>query len=115
MSDGAPILTATQHTRTRKFALLCSGTIKNGRFNRVSPDFMNTVDAGVEKLRREIKEKYKSVTFPDICDTEDPHCSTPVFLTKHERDAIIREIEYMIGRMIQRKVERMPSVGKTLT
>ena len=115
MSDSTPIMTATTHARVRKFALLCSKTIKRGRFNRVSPGFMELVDAGVEKFRREIREKYPEVTFPDIADVSDPNVATPVFLTKHERDAIIKEVEFMIGRMIQRKVERHPSVGVTLT
>lgn len=115
MSDSIPVLTPTQHARSRRFALLCSKTIKRGRFNRVSPDFIANVNAGVEKFRREIRQKYPNVTFPDILDVTDPDTATPVFLTKHQRDAIIKEVEFMIGRLIQRKVERHPSCGKTLT
>lgn len=114
MADGI-VMTATQHSRVRRFGLLCSKTVKNGRFNRMSPVFMDSVDAGVEKLRREIREKYKTVVFPDIADVTDNNVATPVFLTKHQRDAIVKEVEFMIGRLIQRKVERQPSCGKTLT
>lgn len=76
---------------------------------------MNEVDAGVEKFRRDIRAKYKPVKFPDILEADDNSTETPMFLSRHQRNAIIREVEFMIGRLIQRKAEHHPTFGKTLT
>lgn len=108
-------LSPTRRIRVRKFALLCAKEIRLGKFKRFSPTFSEAVDAAVEKLRRDIAAKYGMVNFPDLLDTRNNACVVPQFLTKHEKAAIIREIEFMIARLVQRKVEQHPTRGKTLT
>jgi len=107
-------LSPTRRCLVKRFAKLCSVTIRKSKFNRVSDDFLDGVSAEVEKLRREIAAKHGTVVFPDILDSKNNACPTPAFLSPQERKAILREIEFMIARTIQRKVERHPSVGKTL-
>lgn len=94
-------------TAIREHALACSKACKGGRFTRVSQEFLDEVAADVEALIRELRSKHSTLVFP-----EQP--TTFVFTTRALSDKIASELNTVIARITQRKVERQPSCGQTL-
>lgn len=92
----------------RAHALECSNKIKGGKFTRVGQDFIDEVQADIECLVREIKNKYPvQVHEPVPCDLK--------FTTGALMDRIEEALNLAIPRLIQNKVQRQPSCGKTLS
>ena len=92
----------------RSHALKCSETYRAGKFTRVGQDFLDEVSADVEALIREIRNKYQNQVHPVL-----PLENTCV--TGNLCDRLAAEMNNAIGRLIQAKVQRQPSVGKTLS
>ena len=91
----------------RSHALKCSETYRANKFTRVGQDFLDEVSADVEALIREIRNKYQNQV----------HLVLPLentCITGALSDRVMGEINNAIGRIIQNKVQRQPSCGKTL-
>jgi len=92
----------------RTHALKCSAAYRAGKFTRVGQDFLDEVSADVEALIREIRSKYQNQVHPVL--PLETTCITGAL-----SDRVMHEINHAIGRIIQAKVQRQPSVGKTLS
>ena len=89
----------------RSHALKCSQTYRAGKFTRVGEDFINEVKADTEALIRELRNKYRTL-HPEL-----PADNT--FVTQRLSDRLMAEVNNAIGRIIQSKIQRQPSVGCT--
>jgi hypothetical protein len=92
-------------------ALQCSKSYRAGKFTRVGGDFVDEVKADVEALIREIRGKYKTL-HPAL--SLSVASSNSAFTTGALSDRVMAELNNAIGRLIQNKVQRQPSCGKTL-
>jgi hypothetical protein len=92
----------------REHALNCSNEIRAGRFERVGREFIDEVEADVEALIREINGKYQPAIHA-VVDSADALMVSGRYMEKM-RSAI----DKAVARLIQSKVQRHPSVGKTL-
>ena len=94
----------------RAHALRCSQVCKCGRFTRVGQDFIDEVSADVEALVRNVRNQHPTGTvWPTLEPDEDCGC-----VCGSLRDKVATELNRLICRLIQLKVCRQPSVGKTL-
>lgn len=89
-------------------ALHCSAIHRHGKFTRVGQDFIDEVEADVEALIREIRNRW-TTTFDVVQLRENERIVTGQLL-----DKIQAELDLAIARLIQNKVQRQPSVGCTL-
>ena len=89
-------------------ALECSVAVKNGKFTRVGQDFMDEVHADVEAFIRELRNKWP-------VQIHDPVPCELTFTTGALMDKVQGVLNDAIARLIQRKVQRQPSCGKTLS
>lgn len=96
-------------TAIREHALLCSQKIKGGKFTRVSEGFLDDVEAALEGVARSVDRQFENVRdlHPDI--PLQGSIVTGDFL-RELRDRFDRAV----ARLIQRRVESAPTVGKTL-
>ena len=96
-------------TALRNHALKCSEKYRAGKFTRVGQDFLDEVKADVEQLLRNVRNQ--ATTFhPALEPDENTSCVTGLFA-----DKVMAELNRLICRMIQNKVQRQPTVGKTLS
>jgi len=94
----------------RDHALECSKKFRGGKFTRVGQDFLDEVRADVESMIRAL-------------DTAGGNTSPNEFLNPGElgfttgalSDRVMEKWNLVIAKIIQRKVQRQPSVGKTLS
>ncbi len=93
----------------RDHALRCSARFRNNRFTRVGQDFLDEVKADVEAWIRSMKTQCKTHMFDPLEPDENISCVTGALSGKVEG-----ELNRLICRIIQNKVQRQPSVGKTL-
>jgi len=95
----------------REHALECSAKYRAGKFTRVGEDFINEVKADVECLVRELRNKYPTLHPALHSDEVDVgyRFVTGLLIQKFQE-----ELERAIGRLIQNKVQKQPTVGKTL-
>ena len=91
----------------RSFALKCSNEIRAGKFDRVGADFIEMVQADLESTIRRLRFEHPLAETP--VDQETLRFVTGALLEKLE--PILNE---MVARIIQRRVRRHPSLGKTL-
>jgi hypothetical protein len=91
----------------RAHALRCSAKFKVDRFSRVSQDFVDEVKADVEALLRALRAKAPTQIF-------DPLPPDETFVTGLLRDRAGQLLDDWVARIIQNKVQRQPSCGKTL-
>lgn len=90
----------------RAHALACSKKYRAGKFTRVGEDFITEVAIDVENLVRNIRSKDLTI-----------HPALPVegtFTTGALMDKIQVNLNDLIGRIIQNKVQKQPSCGCTL-
>lgn len=112
MNDTTELTTIrlTNAAAIKNHALKCSKTLRAGAFDRVSQDFIDQITNGIDNAVREINAKWQpaihSVVAPD--ENKDSFV-TGAFMSKVER--ILNE---GVARLIQAKVQKHPSVGKTL-
>lgn len=88
-------------------ALRCSKAFRAGKFTRVGEAFIDEVEADVERLVREIVNKYPV----DNLVEASPNTS---FATGYLMDKTREVLDLVIAKMIQRKVRAHPSMGCTL-
>lgn len=93
----------------RAHALQCSEKFKGGRFTRVGQDFLDEVAADVEALVRGLRNQQPTQLFPALEPAENTSCVTGALSAK-----VAVELNRLVCRMIQNKVQRQPSCGKTL-
>ena len=95
----------------RYHALRCSARFKGNRFTRVGQDFLDEVSADVEAILRELRSKHptKQTGFDPLEPDENSSCVTGALSAK-----VATELNRLICRLVQLKVQRQPSVGKTL-
>lgn len=91
----------------KEHALRCSKHFRAGKFTRVGEDFIEEVFTDVECLVRELRNKYP-------VSMHDPLETTLAFTKGALMDKIQHELNRGIGRLIQNKVQRQPTVGVTL-
>lgn len=96
----------------KQHALKASDKIRGGKFERVGSEFITEVQIDVENLVRSIQIKYPSKVHADLvfAQVEDK----PRFVTGELLEKIQTVLDDAIARLIQRKVESHPGVGKTL-
>jgi hypothetical protein len=93
----------------KEHALRCSRERRAGKFKRVGQDFYSEMDAEIEALIRELRNKYVSDVFQPV--HPDPEM---VFVTGTCLEKVREELDAAVARLIQRKLERQPSVGVTI-
>ena len=93
----------------RQHALRCSERFKGNRFTRVGQDFLDEVSADVEALVRNVRNQCPTGVFEPLEPNENTSCVTGALSVK-----VMTELNRLLCRMIQIKVQRQPSVGKTL-
>ncbi len=94
----------------RGHALKCSAEIKGGKFQRVGREFLDEVRADVEAVRRQLRNMYPVADgYPQV--EADANAN---FVTGHFMDTRRNEMDALVARLIQHKVKRHPSQGKTL-
>lgn len=92
----------------RKHALACSKAHRAGKFTRVGQDFLSEIDAEVEALVRDLR----STRFPT--QMHEPLQTDEKFVTGALLEKVKDALNQAIGRIIQTRVQRQPSVGQTL-
>ena len=96
-------------TALRHHALRCSAKFKCGKFTRVGQDFLDEVAADVEALLRQLRNSHPCRVFESLEPDEDTSCVTGLL-----RDKVGIELNRLICRLIQNKVQNHPSCGVTL-
>jgi hypothetical protein len=91
----------------KEHALECSKKFRTGKFTRCGTDFIDEVKADVESVIRELRNKH-AVKLHEPLETE------LVFTTGALCDKIQPELNAMVRRIIQNKVQAQPSCGCTL-
>jgi hypothetical protein len=94
----------------RGHALRCSARFRNNRFTRVGQDFLDEVKADVEAVIRALRSQAQTKLFDPLEPDENTYCVTGALC-----DKVGIEMNRLICRIIQNKVQRQPSVGKTLS
>jgi len=89
-------------------ALKCSAERRAGKFTRVGTAFFDEVEADVEAMVRELRNKC-----PMSSERVAPDEGV-VFVTGDLLEKVRAEFDAAIARIIQNKVMRQPSVGCTL-
>lgn len=89
-------------------ALECSRRYRAGKFTRVGQDFMDEVKTDVDNLIRNVRNQIQ--TLHPVIEPEKEKC----FITRALCDKVMGEMNRLIGRIIQNKIQRHPTVGKTL-
>ena len=109
MNDPLDISTARylNESAIHSHALKCSARYRANRFTRVGQDFVDEVKADVEAMVRDLRGKYP--TFHEPLEPEESS-----FVTGLLSDKVMIEWNRTVARLIQNKVQRHPSCGKTL-
>lgn len=94
-------------SHVKQHCLRCSKTTGR-RFERVSSSFLEEITAEVEMVIRSFRQKYK----PPVHEVVDH--GTDQYVTGELMDHLKEEINNMIARLIQSKVQQHPSKGRTL-
>lgn len=95
-------------TNIKAHALKCSKSLRAGKFERVGQSFLDDVQAEAERLVREINSKFQPPVHP-VVDPEEAKFVTGAYVTKAQEI-----LDAAVARIIQAKVQRHPSTGKTL-
>jgi hypothetical protein len=91
-------------------ALECSQKFRAGKFTRVGEDFLLEVESDVEALIRELRNKYPVREPWPTLEIPEERC----FHSGNLCAKLAAEMNNLIGRLIQLKVQRQPSCGVTL-
>lgn len=97
-------------TAIRRHALRCSEKFRNGKFTLVRQEFIDEVKADVESLVRELRGRQLTRLHDPLEPDENTCCVTGAL-----SDKVAFELNRLVCRMIQNKVQRQPSVGKSLS
>jgi len=94
-------------TAIRNHALRCSAQFRAGKFTRVGQDFIDEVKADAEAALRELRAKAAT-------QLNEPLAHEDTFTTGLFELRASGILNDLIGRIVQNKVRRQPSCGKTL-
>lgn len=95
-------------TAIKQHALKCSQELRAGKFDRVSQSFIDDVQAEAERLIREVNAKFQ----PPVHAVVD--CGEAKFVTGAYVQRAQDILDAAVARIVQARVQRHPSVGKTL-
>ncbi len=90
-------------------ALRVSAERRAGKFERVGESFLEQVEADVDTVVRQLAnacplpDGFRPVATDNVC-----------FVTQHMDEKLAFAMSDVVARIIQRRVHRHPSVGKTL-
>ncbi len=108
-----PAVTATlrvlNSSAVSKHALACSAKNRGGKFTRVSESFETEVQADLEALVFKLRGMYQPPLLPVVPAPENTRFVSGAFM-----DRLNAEIDALVARCIQAKVQRHPSIGCTL-
>lgn len=94
----------------RDHALRCSAAFRAGKFTRVGQDFIDEVKADVEAWVRHLRNEVKTHMHQPLEPEANTSCVTGLLC-----DRVAQELNLLVCRIIQNKVQRQPSCGKTLS
>lgn len=95
-------------TALHNHALRCSARFRANRFTRVGEDFRDEVKADFEAVLRDLRSKYPTQLHDPLPPDED-------FITGLLKERVAGILNELVARIIQNKVQRQPSCGKTLS
>lgn len=93
----------------KKHALKCSIELRAGKFSRVGESFVDSVQAEVDRLLYHIHGQFNPSINNRVASDADASFITGAFMSR-AKDAF----ENVVPRIIQARVQRHPSIGKTL-
>lgn len=108
MSEQLATLRVLNESAIREHALECSKKFRAGKFTRVGQDFLDEVHADVEALVRNVRNSSPT-------SLHDPLPTELTFTTGALVDKVQEALNGLVGRIIQNKVQRQPTVGVTLS
>jgi hypothetical protein len=94
----------------KRFALQCSKERRAGKFQRVSQEFLDRVEAEVESAIRKVNG---NVNFGEVAG-QPLLCSDETFLTPSAVEDLTNRINQVTLRIVQAAVQQHPTKGKTL-
>jgi hypothetical protein len=94
-------------TAIREHALRCSARFRANKFTRVGEDFLDEVKADVEAVIRSLRNMAPTKLHEPL--EPETSCITGMFC-----DRVGAEFNRLVCRITQNKVQRQPTVGKTL-
>jgi hypothetical protein len=97
----------------REHALTCSAKYRANKFTRVGQAFLDEVATDVENLVRNVRSQFPTL-HPPLSQGFPDTSKVPSLVTGALREKVISELNKAIARLIQNKVQRQPTVGKTL-
>lgn len=95
-------------TAVREYALHVSEKIRNGKFTRVSEEFINAVEAELSATIRKMDSGLSSINPQDIAPVND------LFVTGEAMSRVRDKLDRFVQLVVIAKVRRHPSVGVTL-
>lgn len=97
----------------KDYALECSKRFRANKFTRVGSEFLEEIEADVESFVRAIGFKYSSGVHPPLYTQAG--IDLPAFVTGNLMNKVKSRLNEAIARIVQEKVQRQPTVGKTLS
>jgi hypothetical protein len=97
-------------TAIRDHALRCSARFRANKFTRVGQDFIDEVKADAEAVIRSLRTMCPTKLHDPLEPDKNNSCITGLFC-----DRVGAEFNRLVCRIIQNKVQRQPTVGKTLS
>lgn len=91
----------------KKYALKVSAEKRAGKFERVSEDFIQSVEADLDSAIRQF-------AIADTSEMADPETGADWFITGQALKKTEERLNMLARVIIHRKVMRHPSIGKTL-
>ena len=98
-------------SRLREYALACSKAHRAGKFTRVSADFINTIEAEVENLIRQIESKVRE---PLHGEPDGGQEVANALVTGWALERCQDRLNAALRKIIRNKVQSTPSCGQTL-
>jgi hypothetical protein len=96
-------------TAIKEHALRCSKETRAGKFDRVGADFLDGVETDIESVIRAL------VNSAPLADGFAPvEKGSACFVTGAMADKLAAAMNLVVARIIQKRVHRHPSLGKTL-
>ena len=116
MSDSIDVSTGRflNESAIHEHALRCSASFRANRFTRVGKDFVDEVRADVEAAIRAMRNSHPTQLHDPLSRTNPENSTTAVFTRGADTVKLWKEFNDLIARIIQNKVQRQPSCGKTL-
>lgn len=93
----------------KEHALRCSKETRAGKFDRVGADFLDGVETDVESLVRLLVN-----AVPIMDGFKEVETDGASFVTGAMAQKLSEAMSAAVGRIIQRRVHRHPTLGKTL-